>query len=252
MTSLVRCSVDGRLATLVLANPERRNVLCNEMYDGIEEALSTLEANPASVLRVRAEGTAFSAGIDLAAGVNDPTELERSLSRLGSIVARMRGLSAVVVAEVDGPALAGGCALVAAGDIVHASRNAVFGYPVHRVGLSPAVSTPTLTTMIGPGPARSLALSGEFIDAETALGCGLVHALFDDATALADAVDHLCQRLLSHPPEVLAETRRSFAELDVEPGHSTAACALDATLATARNPEAIAMLTEFWSRRSKR
>ena len=252
MTGLVRFVVEERLATLVLANPERRNVLCNEMYDGIEKALSILEAEPVSVLRVRAEGSAFSAGIDLAAGVEDPTELERSLGRLGSIVTRMRSLAAVVVAEVDGPALAGGCALVAASDIICASRRAVFGYPVHRVGLSPAVSTPTLANLIGPGSARSLALSGDFIDAEAALRCGLVHELLEDTASLATAADRICQRLLSHPPEVLAETRRSFAELDADANEDFARRALDATLATARDPEAIEMLGAFWSGRSKR
>ncbi|MCH2160323.1 MAG: enoyl-CoA hydratase/isomerase family protein [Phycisphaerales bacterium] len=251
MTCPVHFTIEERLATLVLADPQRRNVLSNDMYDGIEQAIDDLETEPASVLRLRAEGTAFSAGIDLAAGVEDPEELVHSLGRLGSIIGRLRTLSAVVVAEVDGPALAGGCALVAGSDIVYASRNGVFGYPVHRVGLSPAVSTPTLAAMIGPGPARSLALSGESIDAEAALRCGLVHELFDDAATLATAVQQLCQRLLSHPPEVLAQTKRAFAVLDVDADEHAAARALDATLATARNTEAIQMLAAFWSRRSR-
>ena len=180
---------DASIATIVLNDPDRRNAMSHGLFDDLEHCLAEAEratdSKSCHVLRIRGEGPAFCAGFDLDAMADGA--LPSFLERLGAICRRLRHLDAVVVAEVHGPALAGGCALVSACDIVHAGPDAAFGYPVHRLGISPAVSLATLVPGTSPGAARALTLSGEFLDADAAVEVGLAAAAHPDRGALEEA-----------------------------------------------------------------
>ncbi len=238
MNDLVALDFDAGTATITLADQNRRNALSTVMFDALEAAIATVETNDATkVLRLRAEGSAFCAGFDLRAMAEEGM-LPEFLNRLGGLCRRLRELHAVVVMEVQGPAIAGGCALVSAGDIVHASPDATFGYPVHRLGISPAVSLPTLMGGAGFGAARRLALSGQLVDARTARHLGLVHRLASDREALALAVDESCRRLASFDATCVRETKRYLNHLDLTDREEGFDSTLDASVKTARLPEA--------------
>ena len=226
------------IAEVLLNDPEKRNALSMAMFDSIDEQLA--QAQDATVIRLRATGSAFCAGFDLAACVDDPTMLAILLKRLGSLAMQLRSHRAIVIAEVNGAAIAGGCAIVSATDIVLAAPTATFGYPVHRLGISPAVSLPTLLEGLTSGAARSLVLSGEIIDAEVAMKIGLVHRIEADLPAAGEA---LAERLASFPdPERIAG--KAFFEA---PNND---CPTAASIDTANTSEAAKMLKAYWSKRS--
>ena len=254
---LVQTESEGRTFTITLNNAPMRNAMSTAMFDGLEDAIERAKASAQRdetlVVILRGAGKAFCSGFDLAECVNDNTMLEQFVRRLGEISSTLRTMPAIVIAQVQGPALAGGCAIVAACDIVCASDSASFGYPVHRIGVSPAVSLPTLMATIGFGGARSLALSGEIIDAQRAKALGLVQFVECDESALAGRVAALVDALLLKGPQALRATKMWLNQIDgTSPEgflgsrvHDT----IDATAKLCGENEVITMLQDFWSKR---
>ena len=267
---------DPRVMGITLADAPRRNALGAAMFDALERALeqasTRAQAGESHVLLLRAEGSAFCAGFDLAACVDDAATLESFIHRLSGLIVTLRSMPAVVVAQVQGAALAGGCAILTGCDIVWAAERATFGYPVHRIGISPAVSLPTLVPALGPGAARELALLGEPVSAARAHELGLVHRLHADTDALAAATESLVASLAAKGPHALRETKSWLSRLDgtdlgdgegtdaqrsASPGArvsrdlATVRAAAAASAALCADDECRAMLKEFWSSRSR-
>ena len=261
---------------ITLADAQRRNALGAAMFDALEGALSEACSRAGSgeshVLLLRAEGSAFCAGFDLASCVSDAATLESFIRRLSGVIVALRSMPAVVVAQVQGAALAGGCAMLTGCDIVWAAERATFGYPVHRIGISPAVSLPTLVPALGAGSARELALLGEPVSAARAHQLGLVHRLHADPDALAAATDALAASLAAKGPVALRETKRWLSRLDgtdtADRGDGSASdsqarrerasrnlemvlAAAAASASLCAGEECRTMLREFWSSRSR-
>ena len=94
------------------------------------------------------------------------------------------------------------------------SATAKLGYPVHRIGISPAVTIGTLLPAVGSGAARAILESGELLDGPAALRLGLACQLSrDDAQVLTDAAA-LCQTIGGHGPQALRATKAWLNELD--------------------------------------
>lgn len=254
---LVHTESEGRTFTITLNNAAMRNAMSTAMFDGLEVAIERARASAQRdetlVVILRGSGKAFCSGFDLAACVNDNTMIEQFVRRLGELSSTLRSMPAIVIAQVQGPALAGGCAIVAACDIVCAADSATFGYPVHRIGISPAVSLPTLMATIGFGGARSLALSGEIIDAQRAKALGLVQFVECDESALAGRVTALVDALLLKGPQALRATKMWLNQIDgTSPEGFLGSRVHDTIHATAKlcgEKEAISMLQDFWSKR---
>jgi enoyl-CoA hydratase/carnithine racemase len=244
---LVHLSFLDGIATAALADPARRNALSTAMFEALDAALVEVRTrDDVRVLHLRGEGPAFCTGFDLGECVADPTRAATFIRRLSAIARLLRRLPMPVVTEVNGHALAGGCALIAASDLTCASRDAKFGYPVHRIGITPAVNLPTLLADLA-GRARSLSLSGELIDADAALRIGLVDRLADDLASLRATTDDLCRRLASHPPGAMAATKAFLNGLDGtdRDGPFDATAETSATLAD--GDECRRMLRDFWT-----
>jgi methylglutaconyl-CoA hydratase len=247
---------DARVMTITLADASRRNALGAAMFEALEDSLARAavraRAGESHVLRLRAEGSAFCAGFDLGACVRDAATLESFIHRLSGVIVALRAMPAVVVAEVQGAALAGGCAILTGCDIVCAAERATFGYPVHRIGISPAVSLPTLVPALGAGAARELALLGEPVGAARAMQLGMVHRLLPDTDTLASVTGALVASIAAKGPVALRETKRWLSHLDgtgVEGSGMHEAAAASAALCAGE--ECRTMLSEFWSSRSK-
>lgn len=230
------------------------------MFDALERAVETArkcaQRGETIVVVLRSHGNAFCAGFDLNQCVCDPSLLASFVDRLGKLATSLRTLPAVVVARVHGPALAGGCALVAACDIVCASESATFGYPVHRIGISPAVSLPTLMATSGLGGARALTMSGEIVNARRARELGLVHFIATDEQSLHQLESDITESLIKKGPTALRATKQWLNEVDgTAPDGALGRRAFDATNATialTREPEATSLLNEFWKSRNDR
>lgn len=252
MTDLVQLEQRDRIVSLTLNDPDKRNAMSAAMFDALEARLrEAAHVGSVHVLHIRANGKAFCAGFDLAAAVDEPALLESFIHRLSGVIRFLRRSPMVVIAEVQGAALAGGCAMLSGCDLVMASPGAKFGYPVHALGISPAVTIPTLSQMIGDGAARSLLLGGRIISANEAENIGLVTRISATDESLADETRTLCDTIANHGPSALAATKQWINELDgsLDDARFDAPTASSARLAT--QPEAVAKLREFWSRRSR-
>ena len=247
---IVKLGFEDSIATIVLNDPKRRNAMSIAMFDALDDALSNVAPrSDVHVLLLRGNGKAFCSGFDLAAAIDDPTLMKQYIDRLSTTIRTLRRLPQVVVAAVHGAAIAGGCAMVSACDIVIASATAKFGYPVHKIGVSPAVNIPTLQQAIGPGAARSLLMGGELIDGATAHSQGLVHHLADDDEAVLAKAISMCQRLTEQSPQALRVTKHWLNELDGSLDNDLFDGPRDGSAEIANSDEAIGRLRDFWSTR---
>jgi len=204
--------------TITLDDPDRRNALGRRMFGSLESALAGIESSKEEsipIVRLRGAGPAFCAGFDLDAcgGDDGQSVLAEFIVRLSALLRRIRNGPWVAVAEVHGAALAGGNALAAACDFIVCADDAIFGYPVHRIGVSPAVNAPILQSLMGFGDARALLLSGELIDGREAQRRGLAWRSVPGAS-LESTVDDLVGRLIRKGPRALRATREWLNELD--------------------------------------
>ena len=198
---------------IALNDITKRNALGIEMFDAIDDALSLVDTQTRCVL-LRGEGPVFCAGFDMKVCVDDISILETYILRLSTLLRLLRRISAPVVVAAHGAAIAGGCALVTGCDFVVGAKESKYGYPVHRIGISPAVTIPTLFQKLGNGQARSLALSGEIIDGNEALSMGLLTHLKETNEQVSPAAISLAESLATKPPFALQATKRWLNELD--------------------------------------
>lgn len=173
----IRFTIDNRVARITFARPPL-NVLNIAMMREIAEALNECSqtAGLAAVVFAAASDTrAFSAGVAVEEHV--PETIFQMLDSFHSVFRIMAQISKPLIAVVDGPALGGGCELIAACDIVIASERARFGQPEIKLGVFPPVAAILLPRIIGEKRARELILTGEMIDAAEALRLGLINSV---------------------------------------------------------------------------
>jgi len=252
MIDIVTLTRDGSTRTITLNDPERRNAMSIALFDGLDDIIGQLQAeDDADIIIVRGAGKAFCAGFDLGAAVEEPECMATFIRRLSEVIRRLRRLPGIVVMAVHGAAIAGGCALVTAGDVVIVTRDAKLGYPVHAIGVSPAVTTPSLSMAIGDGPARAMLLGGELITGDTAGEIGLATHVVE-AAAFDDAVQSIVDRLLTSGANARRMTKSWLNTLDGSDenarfdGPAEGSCDLTTT------EESRALLERFWARRSSR
>jgi len=211
-----RCTLDGRVAVIRLAQSSKRNALDARALALLERAIG--EAHDAADRRVvdcvvlRGEGETFCSGFDLALCAEEPRRVEELLVGLSACVRALRMIDAPVVVRVQGAALAGGCALAVACDFVVVADDAQLGYPVHRIGISPAVNIPALLSRMGPST-RALLVSNDLLDGCAAVERGLATHCAPRESLDAE-VEALVARLLAKGPEALRATKRLIRRIE--------------------------------------
>lgn len=211
----VRVEASGPVARVTLDDPAHRNALGRGTLGDLRSALTGLPAETRAVV-LGATGPAFSAGHDLAEmRGRDDAYYDDLFAACTEVMATVRSLDAPVVARVHGPATAAGCQLVASCDLAVAADTAWFATPGVRVGLFCSTPMVPITRLVGPRRALQMLLTGEPIDAATALDWGLVNAVVTP-DALDAAVDDLVAQVVRWSPRVIALGKRAFyAQLDV-------------------------------------
>jgi methylglutaconyl-CoA hydratase len=214
--AVVQVERQGAVATLWLNRPQQRNAFDEVLIDSLTVALRQLdEDDTVRVVVLAGRGPAFCAGADLdwmrrMAGQDEAANLADA-ARLAVLLQTLARLGKPSVARVQGAALGGGTGLVAACDIAIAASDAVFGTTEVRLGLIPATISPYVLAAIGPRAARRYFLSGERIDAATALRFGLVHEAC--ANEVLDArVAELVAHLLAGAPGAQRSAKRLVAD----------------------------------------
>src|ERR1051325_1243755 len=173
MSEVVIYSVDGGVARVTLNRPEKRNALNDAVIAGIKEGLGEASQDEnVRVVVISGAGKDFCSGADLSAlqkiagaSVAENAEDARSLLELFLLIRQLR---VPVVAAVTGRALAGGCGLATACDLVLASGSARFGYPEVKIGFVPAMVMAILRRNVSEKRAFELITRGAEINADEA------------------------------------------------------------------------------------
>jgi methylglutaconyl-CoA hydratase len=217
---------DGQgVLTVWLNRPEKRNALNSALVDSLAEALAAAEeADDVRVLLLRGRGKDFCAGADLAElekiTEQGPEESLADAKRLGDLLLQIRRHPRPVVACVQGRALAGGCGLATACDLILATDAAEFGYPEVHLGFVPAMVMAILRQKLTEGKAFEMVTLGRRISAAEALGIGLVNRVFPPDT-FDEEVKAFAQDLAERPVDALRLTKSLLyeqADLSVEGG----------------------------------
>jgi len=205
--ALVRCTIDGEMALVTLARPEKLNALTPAMLDELEAAARRVEADAAvRVVVLTGSGErAFCVGADINAwAALQPLDMWRHWVRRGhQVFDQWARLRQPVIVAVNGHAFGGGLELAITGDIRLAAASAQFALPEASIGTCPGWSgTQRLVQLVGASRAKYLALGGRRTPAAEALACGLVHEVLPDA-ALAARAQELAREIAAKSPVAL-------------------------------------------------
>ena len=211
-------SDDGAAGRITLNRPEKRNALSLELMSELISALELLAGDSeVRAIVVEGAGVAFSAGHDLREMVGrDVAFYQRLFDVCTELMETIHHVPQPVIAKVHGVATAAGCQLVAACDLVVAADDARFATPGVKIGLFCSTPMVPLSRAIGRKRALEMLLTGDFVDARTALEWGLVNRIVSPEQ-LDDAVAELVERIVRSSGLTVAIGKEAFyaqVELD--------------------------------------
>jgi methylglutaconyl-CoA hydratase len=239
-TSPLIYAVEGAVALVTLNRPEKRNALNDALVAGLKRALGDADAREdVRAVLITGAGADFCSGADLSAlkKISESSAVEnledaQSLMELFALIRRVR---VPVVAAVRGRALAGGCGLATACDIVLASASARFGYPEVKIGFVPAMVMAILRRNVSEKRAFELITRGAEMSAAEAERVGLVNHVFDD-----DAFEAKVERYVAEFEQVsrsaVVLTKRLLYQMD--------GMSFDAALQAGADVNTIARMTD--------
>jgi methylglutaconyl-CoA hydratase len=236
------------VAELVIDRPAKRNALTPQMLDELNRAALELSADQSvRAILLRGEGTAFCAGFDLSLCVQSSEPLAAMLTGLSVLIRTLRRSPKPVVIAAHGAAIAGGCALLGAGDLVITDQYAKLGYPVVKLGISPAVSAPSLALAVQGRCARERLLDPALISGIEAARIGLVSRCVDLVEDVLPRAQIEAATLGEKPPHAFAATKRWLATIEGADHDAAFDAALSASLALVGGPEERARLAPLWT-----
>jgi methylglutaconyl-CoA hydratase len=194
--SAVLYASEGSIVRITLNRPAKRNALNDELIAGIKSSLSRAAADDSvRAVVISGAGQDFCSGADLSAlqKISGSTIAENSADArsLMELFTLMRELSIPVIAAVHGRALAGGCGLASAADLVLAAESARFGYPEVKIGFVPAMVMAILKRNVSEKQAFELLTTGYEINAQRAYELGLVNQVFPDNSFVGDVASYV-------------------------------------------------------------
>jgi len=206
---------DGPLAILTFNRPEARNAMTWAMYDALIEACERVDADPAlRVLVLRgAGGKAFVSGTDISQFASFRTRADAIAyeDRLDRTLDRLERLTKPSIAQIEGVAAGGGCAIAICCDLRIATPESTLGIPIART-LGNCISGATcsrLIDLVGPARVKELIFTGRFLSAADALAAGLLTRVVEpgDAAALASTVRALALEIAANAPLTIRATK---------------------------------------------
>lgn len=231
---------ESGIARIRLNRPEKRNALNPELISALRDGLARSADDPSvRVVLITGAGSDFCSGADLA-GLDRAAEagvmvhLDAARQMAGAFLA-MRHHPRPVVAAVHGRALAGGCGLATACDLIVASESAQFGYPEVKLGFIPAMVMAILRRSISEKRAFELIATGEIITAPQAHAAGLINRVFGD-DEFESAVEEYVKALASKSASAVALSKNLLYHMD--------GMTFDAALEAGVHGNAIARMTE--------
>lgn len=211
----IRYSAGAGIARIVLDRPEKHNAITPEMARELRDVCAEVDRDDAVRVAIISGGgeRSFSAGSDMnaLADLSDPWAFRNRIE----YAAVVRDVRKPVIAALRGWVLGGGMEIALAADIRIAGRSARIGGPeVTRGWLGGGGASQMLPRLVGYGQAMRLLLTGDSIDAETALRIGLVEELVEDSELMLRA-DEMAAKIASFSPmatqSVKAATRAALS-----------------------------------------
>lgn len=215
----VKTHISDRIGYIVLNRPEKRNALNYQFVTELKESFGSFANNDAvKVIVLKAEGVAFCAGADLEYLQQlQKNTFEENLAdsiHLMELYRLIYTLNKVVIAQVNGHALAGGCGLVSVCDFAFSIPEANFGYTESRIGFVPAIVMNFLIQKTGEANARMMLLSGNVIKAQAALNYGIISTIVEAEEDLEKEVTAFAQHLIANNSASSMElTKRMLAAI---------------------------------------
>jgi enoyl-CoA hydratase len=226
MYSVITTSIENAIMTIIINRPDKLNALNKAVFDDLNTALDEIYTNSEirSAIIIGSGVRAFVAGADIGEFQGLTHSEGMDLARRGQdVFKKIENSPKPIVAAINGFALGGGCELAMACHIRVAGDNAKFGQPEVNLGLIPGYGgTQRLTQLIGKGRAIELLITGNLIDANTALQYGLVNYVvpLDDVYEKAKSILELVNtkaplavgRCIQAANAVFDNTNDGFAE----------------------------------------
>ena len=218
MTNMILSERDGAILTITLNQPEKRNPVSDQqMVDALCDAFMAADADlSVRCVILTGAGTAFSTGGDLKAmkaGIGLRAALPAQTRRnyktgIQKLPLMFEALEVPVIAAVNGPAIGAGCDLACMCDIRIAGESAGFAESFVKLGIVPGDGGAwLLPRAIGFSRATELALTGDMLNAQEALACGLVSRVVPDAE-LPAAARAVADKIAANPPHAVRMTKR--------------------------------------------
>lgn len=203
----------GTTASVTLDRPAKRNALSLELMEELTAALRQIAAAAETrAIVIAGAGPVFSAGHDLGEMVGREVGFyERLFDECVALMEAIHDVPQPVIARVHGMATAAGCQLVAACDLAVAAESARFATPGVRIGLFCSTPMVPLSRAIGRKRALEMLLTGDPIDAPTALEWGLVNRVVPDGE-LDRAVSELAAAVARSSPLIVGIGKKAFYE----------------------------------------
>ncbi len=214
----IESTVAERIGYIVLNRPEKRNAFNHELVAELKTAFQQLYGDKhCKIIILKARGEVFSAGADLgylkSLQSNTFEENLADSTHLMELYKLIYSGPKVVISQIEGSAIAGGCGLATLTDFSFAVPIAKFGYTEVRIGFIPAIVMVFLTRKIGEGRARELLLTGDLLTAEEALKYGMISFVVN-ADEIETLVYQFAQKLIENcSSESLANTKRMLARI---------------------------------------
>jgi 2-(1,2-epoxy-1,2-dihydrophenyl)acetyl-CoA isomerase len=216
MSEQLLFTVTDGIARITLNRPERMNAFTFEMIDAWTAALQRCRTDDAiKVVLLTGAGNAFCSGGDIVEMgdrlQHTPEQRKNELfNRIERIPLALEDLDKPVIAAVNGVATGAGMDMALMCDIRYAAQSARFAETYIKVGLVPgAGGAHFLPRLVGVSKALELFLTGDFLDADEALGLGLVNKVFPD-DGLIEEVEKIARRMVRAPALTLRMTKRAI------------------------------------------
>jgi methylglutaconyl-CoA hydratase len=231
---------ENSIFTITLNRPEKRNALNDVLINNLKDALREAEKDEnLRAIVIKGAGKDFCSGADLSAlqkiAESDVLENLRDAENLMELFAMIRKIKIPVIAAVHGRALAGGCGLATACDIVVASKSARFGYPEVKIGFVPAMVMAILRRNLSEKKSFELITQGFDFSSDEAENFGLVNRVFEDESFDEDVKNYI---------SVYENVSRSAVVLSKKLLYQMDGMTFDTALETGAEVNAIARLTE--------
>jgi len=222
--SLLIYEVANRVATITLNRPEKRNALNGALVAELQQAFTLAgEDEAVKVIVLKGNGEAFCAGADLEYLQQlQKNTYEDNLADSQALLSLMQQIyqhDKVVIAQVEGHAIAGGCGLVTICDLSFAVPEALMGYTEVKIGFIPALVSVFLVRKIGEGRARELLLTGKLVNAEKAAQYGLITGVIPPesiAAHVTKVAEGLCTEASAHSLKVTKLLVGSVLDMPLE------------------------------------